>query len=361
MINTKCSIIVIMATNSLDITYNGYFVPRGGYGILNWQWAKHLARAGVNVYIKPFFSIDPYITELSSEERELLAKEPKKTPRVGIVETQPWGLDWVKNPVKLVTAMVESDAVGGKWVETLNQATVVIAPNDFCKRILTTHGVQRPIVVIRPGVDIEDFPYFNRPPRDVFTFGMCGYLDKRKGAIEVIQAFCSEFRDEKDVRLVLHSSNSDFGFYRSVHDPRVTITTKFKTREQLRDFYNMLDCFVFPSRGEGIGYPPREAMATGLPVIAMNWSGLEDIMSPAISYPIQPAGLSLRNDFVEQPGKWANIDVSELMYQMRNVYENRLDAKEKGKKAHQYIKEMFSWKRSAREMIYLIKKYETFQ
>jgi glycosyltransferase involved in cell wall biosynthesis len=251
--------------------------------------------------------------------------------------------------------MVESSAIGGVWIRTLNRADQVIAPNEFCRKVLEKYDVKTPITVIAPGVDTQTWSYIDRPYREIFTFGMCGYLDKRKGALEVIQAFCSEFTKEKDVRLILHSSNSDFGFYRSIHDPRITITTQFKTVEELWSFYGMLDCFVFPSRGEGIGYPPREAMSTGLPVIGMAWSGMEEIMLPEISYPIHPSGFSPRNDMVEQPGNWADIDVSELMYQIRWVYEHQKEAKQKGEKAACFIAENFSWKQSTDHMIQFLK------
>lgn len=344
-----------MEQNSLDITYNGYFVPLGGYGILNWQWAKHLARAGVNVTIKTFFPIEQYLDQLTPEESLLYHKTASVTPRIGIVETQPWSLDWVKNEVKIVSAMVESSAIGGVWIKTLNQADQIVVPNEFCRKVLEKYDVKTPITVIPPGVDTKVWSYIQRPYRNVFTFGMCGYLDKRKGALEVIQAFCSEFSGEKDVQLVLHSSNSDFGFYRSIQDPRITITTRFKSTDELHGFYGMLDCFVFPSRGEGIGYPPREAMSTGLPVIGMAWSGMEEIMLSEISYPIHPSGFSSRNDMVEQPGNWADIDVSELMYQMRNVYEHQDQAKEKGVQAADFIRKNFSWKQSTDRMIQFLK------
>lgn len=45
-------------------------------------------------------------------------------------------------------------------------------------------------------------------------------------------------------------------------------------------------CLLFPSSGEGFGLPPREAMATGIPVILAGFAGLESIAREDIAYPV---------------------------------------------------------------------------
>src|SRR5207247_3005239 len=49
--------------------------------------------------------------------------------------------------------------------------------------------------------------------------------------------------------------------------PRVEMTG-YVDRERLRDLYRRARVFVYPSRYEGFGIPPLEAMACGAPVIA---------------------------------------------------------------------------------------------
>jgi glycosyltransferase involved in cell wall biosynthesis len=51
--------------------------------------------------------------------------------------------------------------------------------------------------------------------------------------------------------------------------------------ETLRCFYQSAAAFVFPSRYEGFGLPPLEAMACGAPVVTSNASSLPEIVGDA--------------------------------------------------------------------------------
>jgi len=51
--------------------------------------------------------------------------------------------------------------------------------------------------------------------------------------------------------------------------------------DTLRCFYEMALAFVFPSRYEGFGLPPLEAMACGTPVVTSNVSSLPEVVGDA--------------------------------------------------------------------------------
>ena len=61
----------------------------------------------------------------------------------------------------------------------------------------------------------------------------------------------------------------------------LVIHTGLVTKEELIDFYNLADVFVFPSLYEGFGIPPLEAMACGTPVIAANNSSIPEVIGDA--------------------------------------------------------------------------------
>jgi alpha-1,3-rhamnosyl/mannosyltransferase len=51
--------------------------------------------------------------------------------------------------------------------------------------------------------------------------------------------------------------------------------------DALVTLYRGADCFVFPSRGEGFGLPPLEAMACGTPVVASRASSIPEVVGDA--------------------------------------------------------------------------------
>jgi glycosyltransferase involved in cell wall biosynthesis len=53
------------------------------------------------------------------------------------------------------------------------------------------------------------------------------------------------------------------------------------TDGSLVTLYRGAECFVFPSRGEGFGLPPLEAMACGTPVVASRASSLPEVVGDA--------------------------------------------------------------------------------
>jgi hypothetical protein len=53
-------------------------------------------------------------------------------------------------------------------------------------------------------------------------------------------------------------------------------------------------------------------------------------------------------------GTWANPDVMHLRHLMRHVYENREEAKEKGKIASKHILSNFTWDHAAKKALELL-------
>lgn len=333
-------------TQPLKISYYGYLTPMSGYGRANINHVKHLKRLGVDVSVHPKFEPKPGTMEwglLNDEEKEIFGK-PFEQRRIGIIESNPFDFDTLRGDIRVANTMCEADHLAPVWAEKLNSMHYIIVPNKFCEEVFRASGVTQPIKVIPHGVETERFPYYKRPKRDTFTFGIVGDLEQtdRKGAFDLIRAFSSEF-DEPDVRLILKSSNNGFGYYSRFTDPRISVITEIYTTEKLNEFYRSLDCFVFPTKAEGVGYPPREAMSTGCPTIVTKWGGTRDIADESISFPLRNLTLKKRPVFIEQDGNWACPDIREIMYQMRYIYENRHEAMGRGIVGSNFIKG-YSWK-----------------
>ena len=115
-----------------------------------------------------------------------------------------------------------------------------------------------------------------------------GTLEPRKG-IDVLVAAWSSLPQPRP-RLVICG---DAGWNTRIPDGAEI--TGYVSRERLRELYRHARVFVYPSRYEGFGIPPLEAMACGAPVIATRTGAIPEFAEGAALL-IEPGdGEALRN------------------------------------------------------------------
>lgn len=328
-----------------SINWAGWFNRSSGYGIVNLEYATALERltgkVSVNWERREHMRPSCY-EELSDEQKALISKPYSRAP-IGVIKTTPQMFHKLESDFRIGYTMVENTEVGKEWVRMCNEMDALFVPSEFLTKVFPACGVTIPVVAVKQGINSSMFPYIERKKKEKFIFGTIGYQDERKNWKDLVRAFSSEFSPDEPVELWIKNSNHYFGNTK-FKDPRIKIINKMYEFGELKRLYSMFDCFVFPSHAEGSGLPPREAMATGLPVILTNWSGLTEVADPTISYPINPISIDypdIRGN--EQPGFQARIDISELMYWMRYVYEHQTEAIEKGKKASEFVHREYNW------------------
>ncbi|MEA2490403.1 MAG: hypothetical protein QOH21_2195 [Acidobacteriota bacterium] len=129
------------------------------------------------------------------------------------------------------------------------------------------------IEIVSNGVD----EYFSPGEDDEGDYLLyTGTLEPRKGLDVLLAVWWS--LPEPRPRLVLCG---DAGWKtRMPDDPRIEVTG-YVTRERLRALYRGARVFVYPSRYEGFGIPPLEAMACGAPVIATRTGAIPEFAGDA--------------------------------------------------------------------------------
>ncbi len=105
-------------------------------------------------------------------------------------------------------------------------------------------------------------------------------------AFAVVRAQLAEHPIYRDLRLIIIGDTiSQYPAVRqAVIKSRVEHVVRFLgfvPFETLRCFYQFAAAFVFPSRHEGFGLPPLEAMACGTPVVTSNVSSLPEVVGDA--------------------------------------------------------------------------------
>lgn len=294
-------------------------------------------------------------TVVAAANREVLSS-------MGVVIHEQPKEEWLNFPFRCKIAVVpfETTRVPQSWVHRINACTAIIVPCKQNVEMMRDSGVNIPIEIVHWGVDPDRFYKIDRPKRDIFTFGIMGSLTKRKGIDILVDAFLKAFPNEKDVRLLCKTSNSFFLW--AVKDKRLVIDmTPVSHEELMGQFFQQIDCFVWPSHGEGFGLPPLEAMATGVPVIATGWSGMEDYMTPEvgwkINYTMEEAVDFNKNVYKEDCGNWAKPDSKHLIELMRYAYEHREEVKKKGDYAAEYVKNEWTWDKKINMYLDVLKKY----
>jgi glycosyltransferase involved in cell wall biosynthesis len=243
--------------------------------------------------------------------------------------------------------MYESTKIPEAWPKIINRLCErLIVPSPWLVKVFEDNGVKVPIHVVQEGIWPEEWPLVNgyRPNRP-YTFMTMGDRGSRKAHDLAWRAFYECFGDDPDVRLIIKVRKNGMPLVDlSQSDPRVSIWRE--DADNLSSVFAMADCFVFPSRGEGWGLPPREAAAMGLPVIVTKASGLE-VGLPHWGYSV---GYTMSESRMPAGGQWFEADVDQLADKMRWCYEHQTEARQFGHQAAHWLRENQTWTQAGQAM-----------
>jgi glycosyltransferase involved in cell wall biosynthesis len=157
------------------------------------------------------------------------------------------------------------------------RADAVITISEFSKRRIVEHlGVDPDRVhVAHLGVDMAELTP-HRGPRERFVlYPARGWPHKNHR--KLVEAMHLVRERVPDMRLVLTGGGLD----ELDQLPEWVEKRGLVSREELLRLYRQAACLAFPSRYEGFGLPPLEAMASGCPVAAADAGSLPEICGDA--------------------------------------------------------------------------------
>ncbi len=140
------------------------------------------------------------------------------------------------------------------------------------------------------------------------------YPHKNLGAL--IEAFVAVQVSNPDAQLVIAGKYDEFGRRLSARVAELGLPNgavrflNLPTDEELGALYRNAALLAYPSRIEGFGIPPVEALLAGTPVMASNTSSLPEILGEYVRY-VDPADTddmaSIMTDALERPELWAGL------------------------------------------------------
>lgn len=163
-----------------------------------------------------------------------------------------------------------------------NLADQVIVPSRNVYELLLKRGVRSPIAIIPTGVDVKYFQNGSRErfrarwgiPDDAFVIGYVGRLTPEKNLIFLSRALAKFLWEEQKARCVIVGDGplmSDINrvFHCWGVSSRVSCCGILR-HQDLVDSYHAMDVFAFSSQSETQGLVLGEAMAAGVPVVALD-------------------------------------------------------------------------------------------
>ena len=235
-----------------------------------------------------------------------------------------------------------------RWTRSFDGLDEVWAGSRFVAEVL---GAVAPIPVVRMPLPVAE-PSVAAVTREAlglpegFLFGfvfdpVSGF--ERKNPVGLIDAFARAFPGDGDEHLVIKTlegsrapaAHAALSAAASAH-PRVHLLDRNLPSEEKNALIAALDCYVSLHRSEGFGLTLAEAMLLGVPVVATDYGGSRDFVTPFNAWPVdwRAQVIGQGNDPYPPDGTWAAPDIDHAAAVLRAVRAAPEEANRRAERAH---------------------------
>lgn len=205
-----------------------------------------------------------------------------------------------------------------------NALDAVVVPSTAMRERLESYGVTSPLHVLPTGIPLAqfaggnglDFRRRHGIPEDRPLALFVGRVAHEKNIGFLLEAMVHARKLRPDLLLMIAGEGPAMGnLQKQAATLDLTGSVRFvgylDRRQGLPDCYAAADVFVFASRTETQGLVLLEAMAAGLPVIALSEMGTTDILAPgrgAFSPPCDSEAFGqMLGHFIDHPAAWRHL------------------------------------------------------
>ncbi len=174
-----------------------------------------------------------------------------------------------------------------------NLADQVFAPSESIRALLIERGVTSPVLVVPTGVIVERFEHGNsrdflmkwKIPEGAFVVGHMGRLAPEKNLSFLARSVVAFMKGHGEAVFLLVGSGPSQETIMQIFAEAGMSSRLFMCgvleKEDLADALNAMNVFAFASKSETQGMVLTEAMAAGLPVVALDAPGVREVVVDA--------------------------------------------------------------------------------
>jgi glycosyltransferase involved in cell wall biosynthesis len=259
----------------------------------------------------------------------------------------------------------ESTKVPESWRQPVSECDELWATSEFVKEVYEKNNLHHNIHVIPHGIS-DEFEIYDREITGKFNFLHVGGESKRKNVQLVVDAFLDLYEGQDDFQLVLkYNKFCDAEVYLNgrmvpaYNHPQIYAVSHNLTTEEMAQLYHKCHCLVYPTKGEGFGMIPFEAIATGMPSIVTNLTGTADFAKYSIPLEAEWDDANQQSSmYAFDAGQWASPSYDALCDLMEHVVNEYDDFKKYTMQSARILHETRSWGAVADMIINRLDEYE---
>lgn len=245
----------------------------------------------------------------------------------------------------------ESSAIHDEWLIPMNGVDELWTTSPLIARWFKEAGVTQDIKIFEHGIDHAWTPYYRRPHKKL-RFLHVGADTSRKGSQETFDAFIEVFgRNNPDVTLTL-KTHSPWVMARHRPMPGVIYNPmEYSSNikqihgeiplDEMIGLFHSHDVLIYPSYGEGFGFIPLQALATGMPTIqTTTWAPYSRFVLPELA--VSDTEIDSPWPF-EHPGRVLKPNYDDLVTSMQYAYDNFKEVSERSFEQAPKVHDQYDW------------------
>jgi glycosyltransferase involved in cell wall biosynthesis len=275
----------------------------------------------------------------------------------------------------------ETDKLHPDWIGHINNNVEgCMVSCEWSVDVYKDSGITVPVFNVPHGIDLNE--YQDIDPYDVKGVSSTAYkfyaifqFIERKHPLALVKSYWHAFQNNEDVALILKTYRMGFDEKEktAVRDtivrlkqimpmdnyPPIYLVGNMLSREEVLGLHKFGDCLVSLDRGEGFGLVPFEAGACSNPIIVTGLGGVTEYAKPEhsyiVNYTMTPVSGMPQSPWYRGDQMWAEPDLGNAVKLMRRVYNNQVEAANKGRMLKDYIANNLSWDQMGMRMTEVIK------